>query len=57
MQCPRCISEDFTEIDIDIKVDNSVRFYSCRLCEKKWWERNGDVIELDEVLSLATVRK
>ena len=57
MQCPRCTSDDFTEIDIEVKVDNSVKFLSCRLCEKKWWERNGDSIALDEVLSLATTSK
>ncbi len=55
MHCPRCTSDDFTEINIDIKVDNSVKFLSCRLCEKKWWERNGASIALDEVLSIATV--
>ena len=55
MQCPRCTSDDFTEIDIEVKVENSVKFFSCRLCEKKWWERNGASIALDEVLSIATV--
>lgn len=57
MQCPRCKSDDFTEIDIEVKVENSVKFFSCRLCEKKWWERNGDFIALDEVLTLATTSK
>ena len=57
MQCPRCTSDDFTEIAIEVKVENSVKFYSCRLCEKKWWERDGATIALDDVLSLATVAK
>ena len=57
MQCPRCTSQDFTEIDIEVKVENSVKFLSCRVCEKKWWERNGDSITLDDVLSLATVAR
>ena len=57
MQCPRCKRDDFTEIAIEVKIDNSVKFFSCRLCEKKWWERNGDSIALDEVLSLATTAK
>ncbi|MDQ3987027.1 MAG: hypothetical protein M3280_11105 [Actinomycetota bacterium] len=57
MQCPECSSDDFTEISIEVKVDNSVKFYSCRYCEKKWWERNGDSLALDDVLTLATVSK
>ena len=57
MQCPRCASDDFTEIAIEVKVENSVNFFSCRHCEKKWWERDGDSIALDDVLSLATVSK
>ena len=57
MHCPRCSSEDFTEIGIEVKVDNSVKFFSCRSCEKKWWERDGDTIALDDVLILATTTK
>lgn len=57
MQCPRCTSEECTEIAIEVKVDKSVKFFSCRLCEKKWWERDGDSIALDDVLTLATTSK
>lgn len=57
MQCPRCTSEECTEIGIEVKVDKSVKFFSCRLCEKKWWERDGDSIALDDVLTLATTSK
>lgn len=57
MQCPRCTSDECTEIDIEVKLDKSVKFFSCRLCEKKWWESNGDSIALDEVLTLATTSK
>lgn len=53
MRCPQCGGEDCTEIIINLKEDDSVRFFNCRRCEAKWWEHGGDTIALDEVLSLA----
>ena len=52
MRCPQCEESDCTEIEIRLKDENSVRFYSCRRCEVKWWERQGDTVQLDEVLNL-----
>ena len=53
MRCPRCHAEDFTEIRLHLRTEETVEFFSCRKCEAKWWEREGDTIALDEVLSLA----
>jgi hypothetical protein len=52
MICPHCQGEDGIQIDIRLKGDEGVEFFSCRRCEAKWWERNGDTIALDEVLDL-----
>ena len=57
MQCPQCISSDTFEIGIQVKETDHVKFYSCRNCEKKWWERDGDTIALDDVLTLATTSR
>ena len=57
MLCPQCLSADTVEIAIQVKETDHVKFYSCRHCEKKWWERDGDAIALDDVLSLATTSK
>ncbi|MGI8773613.1 MAG: hypothetical protein ACR2KQ_01180 [Actinomycetota bacterium] len=56
MRCPSCEKEGCTEITINLSGDDNLIFYSCRLCESKWWERGGDVIALDEVLSLTSQR-
>lgn len=56
MRCPHCHGEDCIEIEINLQTEDSVRFFSCRRCETKWWERGGDTISLDEVLGLATRR-
>ena len=57
MQCPKCLSSDTVEIGIQVKESDHVRFHSCRYCEKKWWERDGDSIALDDVLTLATTSR
>jgi Zn-finger nucleic acid-binding protein len=57
MQCPHCKGLDCTEIEIRLKEDDSVKFYSCRRCEAKWWQHQGDTIELDQVLSLTAERQ
>lgn len=53
MRCPQCKATDFTEIQLNLTGDETVEFFSCRRCEAKWWEREGDSIALDEVLTLA----
>jgi hypothetical protein len=30
-----------------------VLFCSCHLCEAKWWDRDGEQLELDAVVDLA----
>ena len=53
MECPQCHAKDCTEIQLNLTGDETVEFFSCRRCEAKWWEREGDTIALDEVLTLA----
>jgi transposase-like protein len=53
MLCPKCQGEDCIHIEITLSGEDQVQFYSCRLCESKWWERDGDTVALDEVLTLA----
>jgi transposase-like protein len=57
MRCPECGVEDTTEIEIHLKEDETVQFYSCRRCEARWWKRDGDTIALDQVLDLAAKSK
>lgn len=53
MRCPSCAGEDSIQIEIGVRDLDTVQFFSCRLCEAKWWEHEGDPIDLDEVLNLA----
>ena len=54
MDCPKCHAKDCTEIHLNPTGEETIEFYSCRVCEAKWWEREGDAIELDQVLDLAS---
>ena len=53
MRCPQCDGTDCTQIQLNLTGDDTVKFFLCRRCESKWWERAGDTIALDEVLTLA----
>jgi hypothetical protein len=57
MNCPGCRGRDCVHIEIQLQGDQTVQFYSCRRCEAKWWERDGDAIALDEILNLAAKRE
>ena len=52
--CPECNGRDCARIEIHLKEDHTVEFFSCRTCEAKWWEEEGTTIALDDVLDLAS---
>ena len=49
--CPSCGSADITRIEIDLDA-GGLEFFSCRTCEEKWWQREGESIDLAEVIDL-----
>jgi Transcription factor S-II (TFIIS) len=53
MNCPKCHGNNCIQIEINLKAEDTVEFYSCRLCEHSWWEHGGDTVTLGEVLGLA----
>ena len=52
MQCPECDAQEAMEIVINLTEDDSVRFFQCRACDGRWWERDGSPIALEKVLDL-----
>ena len=57
MRCPHCDGEDCIQVEIQLKGEDQIQFYSCRRCEEKWWVRDGDTIALDDVLNLTSERE
>ena len=56
MRCPHCGGHDCARIHINLKDSESLRFFSCRICEARWWEHEGDPITLDEALDLTACK-
>lgn len=53
LECPRCGSADVININMTMETEAPVSFYSCHACENRWWNKDGEPIQLDEVLTLA----
>ena len=53
MRCPECEAENCTRIEIHLKDEHTVQFFSCRRCEAKWWENDEGTIALDDFLTMA----
>ena len=54
MHCPRCQGEDCVHIEIGLQGEDNIQFFACRFCEARWWEHEGDPIDLDRVLEIAS---
>lgn len=51
--CPKCGSHNVININLTVEDGVPVSFYSCHDCEKRWWDKNGEPVDLPEVLDLA----
>jgi hypothetical protein len=57
MACPKCSARQLVEIGVTLQGKN-VTLHSCSRCDSRWWDdERGEVIDLDEVIDLATVRR
>lgn len=57
MACPKCSARRLVEIGVTLAGKN-VTLHSCSRCDNRWWDdERGEVIRIDEVLDLATVRR
>lgn len=57
MACPTCSARHLVEIGVTVAGRN-MTLHSCSRCDNRWWDDDqGDVIDLDEVIDLATVRR
>lgn len=57
MVCPKCSARQLVEIGVTL-AGKAVTLHSCSRCSNRWWDdEDGEVIKLDEVIDLATVRR
>ena len=57
MDCPTCEQSDVLEIEHVLPEDVEVRFFFCHNCEEKWWNRDGDDIDVSQILELVRQSK
>ena len=57
MGCPKCSARQLVEIGVTLQGRN-VTLHSCSKCDSRWWDdERGDVIDLNEVIDLASARR
>ena len=53
MSCIACGSNDVVEIEMTLADGTAIEFRSCHDCENRWWDRDGEPVELAAVLKKA----
>jgi len=53
MTCTECGASDVIQIEMKLPDGTEVLFCSCHACENRWWNQDGEPMELDAVLKLA----
>ena len=53
LQCSTCGANNVIQIELTLPDGTEVNFCSCHQCEERWWDRDGEPLELDVVLELA----
>jgi transposase-like protein len=56
LECPRCGSRDVININLSLERGDRVSFYSCHRCDRRWWYKDGEPVDLPEVLEMARRR-
>ena len=53
LECPRCGSRNVININLSLEKGDRVSFYSCHRCDKRWWHKDGEPVDLPDVLDMA----
>ena len=56
MKCPVCHVSRLVEISLHLQGE-PVRMRSCSRCDTRWWEAEGESLDLTDVLERATVNR
>jgi hypothetical protein len=53
LACADCGADSVIQIELTLPDGTEVTFYSCHKCENRWWDRDGQELDLEVVLDLA----
>lgn len=51
--CPACGSDSVINITLTTQGGDPIAFHSCHSCDRRWWNKDGEQIDLSNVLELA----
>ena len=49
--CPTCGANELMSVRL-VVAESPMEFTSCQACEGRWWERDGEMVTLDSVLTM-----
>lgn len=52
MTCPSCERHQLVEIALKVK-EVDVKMRSCSFCDRRWWDRHGQLVPFGGILELA----
>ncbi len=53
LRCSTCGQESVIQIELTLPDGSEVIFCSCHRCESKWWDRDGEHLDLDALVDVA----
>ena len=53
LTCNTCGRNSVIQIELTLPDGSEVVFCSCHRCESKWWDRDGEVLDLDGLIDVA----
>jgi transcription elongation factor Elf1 len=56
MSCPVCSKRRLVEINVNVG-EKRITMHHCSACTARWWDADGERVQLPEILELATVRR
>lgn len=54
LTCTSCGQSSVIQIDMSLPDGTEVVFNSCHVCERKWWDRDGEPVEVDGIIDLVS---
>ena len=52
LTCTICGESSVIQIDMTLPDGTEVVFNSCHVCEAKWWDKDGEPVEVDGIIDL-----
>ena len=53
LSCNTCGQNSVIQIELTLPDGSEVVFCSCHRCESKWWDRDGEVLDLAALIDVA----